>query len=289
MFEQLAENWVEVAVPALVDEETWNRAQSAKRERFNHAKRNTRQFYLLQYMLRCAVCGRRLRAQAHWRSSSSRNGIRYTFELQSPRRYYCCTSKEARRKCRPRPFINANKIEGRVWDEVCEVLKQPGVIVAGVESQLDQPSESYVEGQARTERELRDVQAEEDRLIRLYVAGKITEDQLDHQRKFIAERLENLRAKLDDYRARLASEVSKEQVAARIQEWSDKVSQGLEAMAPEERRDLLKNVVDEIAVDQDNNIEITIAIPIESDVQIAQHASHHAIHPTHVLLAGLIS
>ena len=65
VFEQPAENWVEVAIPALVNQETWNRAQGAKRERFNHAKRNTKQFYLLRYMLRCAVCGRKLRAQAH--------------------------------------------------------------------------------------------------------------------------------------------------------------------------------------------------------------------------------
>ena len=273
VFEQPAENWVEVAVPALVDEETWNLAQSAKRERFNHAKRNTKQFYLLQYMLRCAVCGRKLRAQANWRANSSRNGIRYAFELQSPRRYYACTSKEARRRCRPRPFINANKIEGRVWDEVCGVLKHPDVIVAGIESQVDQPSESLVEARAMTERELRDVQSEEDRLIRLYVAGKITEAQLDHQRKFIGERLEHLRAKLDEYQARLAMEVSAEQAAARVQEWAVEVNQGLDAMQPEERRELLKTVVDEITVDQDNNLEITIAIPAESDVQIAQHAS----------------
>ena len=51
------------------------------------------------------------------------------------------------------------------------------------------------------------------------------------------------------------------------------MSRGLDAMEPEERRDLLKNIVDEITVDQDNNIDITIAIPMESDVQIAQHAS----------------
>ena len=273
VFEQPTENWVEVAVPALVDEETWDRAQRAKRERFNYAKRNTKLFYLLQFMLWCAVCGRKLRAQAQWLSNSSRNGVRYTFELQSPRRYYCCTSKEVRKRCRSRPYINADRIEGRVWEEVSRVLKQPGVIVAGIESQLDQPSESYMEDLTRTERELREVEAEEDRLIRLYVAGKISEGQLDHQRKFIAERLEALRAKRDAYRTRLASEVSREQIAARVQEWSAEVSQGLDAMAPEERRDLLKNVVDEIMVDQDNNIEITIAIPMESDFQIDPHAS----------------
>ena len=43
---------------------------------------------------------------------------------------------------------------------------------------------------------------EEDRAIRLFVSGKITEAQLDHQRRFITERLESARARLDDYRAR---------------------------------------------------------------------------------------
>ena len=37
---------------------------------------------------------------------------------------------------------------------------------------------------------------EEDRAIRLFVSGKITEAQLDIQRKFITERLESAKAKL---------------------------------------------------------------------------------------------
>ena len=45
------------------------------------------------------------------------------------------------------------------------------------------------------------VQIEEDRAIRLFVSGKISENQLDRQRKFITERLDNCRARLDDYRA----------------------------------------------------------------------------------------
>ena len=55
---------------------------------------------------------------------------------------------------------------------------------------------------ANAERDLRTTQIEEDRAIRLYVTGKITEAQLDRQRRFITERLENLRGKIDDYRAR---------------------------------------------------------------------------------------
>ena len=51
---------------------------------------------------------------------------------------------------------------------------------------------------------------EEDRAIRLYVSGKITENQLDHQRKFITERLEILRNRLDDLRARAANGAEKQ-------------------------------------------------------------------------------
>ena len=54
---------------------------------------------------------------------------------------------------------------------------------------------------AQAERDLRSIQMEEDRAIRLFVSRKITEAQLDLQRKFITERLERARTKLDDYRA----------------------------------------------------------------------------------------
>ena len=66
-----------------------------------------------------------------------------------------------------------------------------------------------VEEIAIAERELQKVQTEEDRAIRLYVSGKITEKQLDRQRKFITERLETLRLKLDDYRTRELAEAEK--------------------------------------------------------------------------------
>ena len=48
-----------------------------------------------------------------------------------------------------------------------------------------------------------------DRAIRLYVSGKITEDQLDHQRKYITERPETLRARSDRYRSQHTALVEK--------------------------------------------------------------------------------
>ena len=100
-YDRPEDEWVGVPFPPVVDDETWEQAQEAKKRRLTRSGRNTKLFYLLQHLVRCAECG----------------------------------------------FLMG-----------C-------------------------------------------RAIRLYVSGKITENQLDHQRRFITERLETLRTNLDDHRA----------------------------------------------------------------------------------------
>ena len=111
-------------------------------------------------------------------------------------------------RCREHPMIRAERLENLVWGEVKRVLEHPDLIVAGLAA-LDGDADDDVAGElARTERELAGVQLEEDRAIRLYVTGKITEEQLDHQRRFIGERLERFRARLDEYRTRASATAS---------------------------------------------------------------------------------
>ena len=62
---------------------------------------------------------------------------------------------------------------------------------------------------------------EEDRAIRLFVTGKINEAQLDLQRRFITEQPENVRAKLDDYRAWAASGAEKLRLAEAVFAWGE--------------------------------------------------------------------
>ena len=90
----------------------------------------------------------------------------------------------------------------------------------------------------RAERELNRVQSEEDRAIRLYVQGKITEAQLNHQRKFITERLETLRAELDDYRRQQTALDEKRIILENIVDWADKVGNRMDDVPFEQRRDI---------------------------------------------------
>ena len=111
----------------------------------------------------------------------------------------------------------------------------------------------------------RSIQTREERAITLFVSGRITEAQLDDQRKLITERLESVRAKLDEYRARAASGAEKLRLMEAVFAWARDVGQGLDELTPEQRKQILQMVGEEVIVDRDDNVDITLAIPIESE------------------------
>ena len=145
------------------------------------------------------------------------------------------------------------------------VIQNPDLIVAGIDTLNSQGSDGLEEEIAQSERDLRSIQMEEDRAIRLFVSGKITEAQLDIQRKFITERLESARAKLDDHRAREASGAEKRRVMEDVLAWAKRVGQDIDELTDEQRKEILQMVVEQVVIDRDNNVDITLAIPIDDD------------------------
>ena len=149
----------------------------------------------------------------------------YIYDLDTPRRYYNCYGMlNEGVKCREHSHIRAERLEEVVWGEVKKLLENPGLIVEAMNSQAD--GGGLADETAKAERDLQKVQMEEDRAIRLFVSGKITEKQLDHQRKFITERLETLRKVLDDHRARESAQEEKRALAEHIVEWTGRPSTG---------------------------------------------------------------
>ena len=265
-YDQPRDTWIEVPVPQLIDDETWKRVQALKNQRSRRAKRNTKVLYLLQHLLRCGECGHNFHAKSTWRTTNVRNGKKYRYDLPTPRRYYMCNGTlSLRLRCRERSHIRAERLEEPIWREVKRVIQNPDLIVAGIDAIDSQKSVGLEEEIAQAERDLRSIQMEEDRAIRLFVSGKITEAQLDLQRRFITERLESAKAKLDDYRAQEASGAEKRRLMETILTWARNVGQGIDELTDEERKEILRMVVEEVVIDRDNNVDITLAIPIDND------------------------
>ena len=266
VYDQPKDTWIEIPVPQVVDDETWKRAQKLKKQRGSKAKRNTKVVYLLQHLLKCGECGRNFHARASWTTTSVRKGKAYTYDLSTPRRYYMCNGMQSMRLgCRERPHIRAVRLEEPIWSEVKRVIQNPDLIVAGIDTLDAQEGGGLEEEIAQAERDLRSIQMEEDRAIRLFVSGKITEAQLDLQRRFITERLESARARLDGYLVQETSGAEKRRLMEEVLTWAREFGQGLDEVTPEERHDYLQMLVEEVVIDRDNNVDITLALPIDDN------------------------
>ena len=275
VYEQPEEEWIAVPFPPLVDEDTWERARVLRRQRWTRAKRNTKVFYLLQHMMRCSECGFLMGGSANTKKEVKRNGKLYKYELDPPRRYYRCYGyQQMRLQCRAKPMIRAERLESLVWGQVKNALENPGLIVAGIEAlKAQEDGGGLAEEIALAERDLQKVQMEEDRAIRLYVSGKITEDQLDRQRRFITERLETLRARLDEYRSQQTALAEKRILMANIVTWAEMMGDRLDDLSDDGRREVLELLLDGVTIDRGNNVEITLAVPTEDVVSIEPSAS----------------
>ena len=280
VYDQPKDTWIEIPVPQVIDDETWERAQALKKQRSRKAKRSTKVLYLLQHVLKCGECGHNFHGKATWRSINVRNGKRYSYELPTPNRYYKCNGMHSMRlTCRERPYIRAEHLEEPIWGEVKRVVQNPDLIVAGIDTFDSQGGGSLEEEIAQAERDLWSIQMEEDRAIRLFVSGKITEAQLDIQRKFITERLESARAKLEDYRAREASGAQKRRLMQGILDWATYVGPGMDKLTDEERGEIVQMVVEEVVINKDNKVDITLAIPIDNESPDSEPESPQPVSP----------
>ena len=273
-YDRPEDEWVGIPFPPLVDDEIWEQAQEAKNRRLTRSGRNTKIFYLLQHLVRCAECGFLMGCRANRRQTSRRKGKDYISDLDTPRRYYGCYGMlNEGLRCREHSHIRAERLEGVVWSEVKKVMENPDLIVASIEA-MDAEAEDggLAEEIAKGERDLQKVQMEEDRAIRLFVSGKITEKQLDHQRRFITERLETLRARLDGHRAREMEHADKRALAEHIFEWARRAGDKLDSLSDKGRREVLELLLDGATIDRHNKVNLTLAIPTKDVVSIAERS-----------------
>ena len=135
-------------------------------------------------------------------TSNTHNGKkRYRYELEEPLRYYRCYGEKQRMRCRKRPYISVGRLEGLAWSEVMGVLRNPELVVAGIESVQSRGTGCVAEEIASHERGLKRVRQQEERVIDLFGTGRITESQFERQRVLMAERPEDLKMKLNARRA----------------------------------------------------------------------------------------
>ena len=233
----------------------------------------------------CAECRRLFACKSTTRRTVKSNGSTYKYNLKTPYRHYHCYGMLSEGlRCMERSTSRPDS--WRSWSGARSRRRSriPSSSWPGIEALDTQGEDGLGKRIDRAECDLQKVQIEEERAIRLYVSGKIKEDQLDQQRKFILERLETAREKLDDLRAREPMASEKRVLMENLVQWAGKFGKGLDGLPDEKRRDVLRLLVDQVLVDRNNNVSITLGIPTEDFASIENEESRCRRRPSHFRL-----
>lgn len=244
------EQWIPVEVPAIISRETFEAAQRQLARNRELCPRNTKREYLLSGLLVCGQCNYKLGA----RTSGSRV-------------YYGCYSRKGNN--RPKMCFSKNvrgdKLEGVVWETISRLLSQPELIVEHVKNRAQAHPTPYLEANLdRVHHALEKKAVEADRMLDAYKVGAIDLPTLKQK----IEAIKKEEAELTEEKARLDSEVRKAEAQELNEEKLHEFCQNLPATLTnldfEDRRQILREVVDRIVVDGD---EVTIygIIPVPEE------------------------
>src|SRR5208337_1503400 len=185
------DEWTEIAVPAIVTEETFARAQQRLEDNKRFAARNARVPSLLQGLAACSACG-----YGYYRTSTrtARRKIYY---------YYRCLGSddyryEGGRVCGNKP-VRADYLDTVVWDHITSLLADPALIRAEIDRRLTQARTSDPVTRQRKQLELALAKASTSvtAMIEAYSEQLITIDELRTRMPHLRARETSLRSQIE--------------------------------------------------------------------------------------------
>ncbi len=188
------------AVPAIVTEAMWKKAQKTLQDNFLFGIRSARNQYLLRGLIRCALCGRTYVGVASNRPNGSREFYYRCNGAHSPSVYGASDPCKAK-------AIRGDYLEQQVWSDVEAFLRDPKPVLEQLHARLEtdaRGSDQTRKQIARLEGLLSQKAAERSRVVGLYRRGRLTDADLDGQLEEIGKEEAAVEAQLAELRARIA-------------------------------------------------------------------------------------
>ena len=233
-----AEEWIEISVPAIVDEKTWQAAQKRLAMNAQFSRRNSRRTYLLRGLLVCGVCGYTL--QGH---------------TSAQRSYYRCTHGG---KHRP-PDVSqhtcslpAESVEALIWQSLSELLQDPQQIEqawTALQAQQAAPPSEVSRWQQRQAL----LRKQRQRLLDAYQADVISLEEL-------IERQNPLDLELRDLQKRLADAPQPVPLQISLETFTQRIQRALAATDPATRQEVLRLLIERIVV-TDEALTVQYIVP----------------------------
>lgn len=247
------EEWIEVEVPALIDEVVWDRAQERLQMNQKFAQRNNkRHFYLLRSLLVCATCGYTLQGR-----------------FQKGRIYYYCEHGGKNRYPgvpRHTCSISGSIIEPVVWAAVAELLRDPPQIVAAWEAEAAKSNAAPNELN-RLQTRQRKLERQWVRLLDAFQDGLLDKEELVKRKQRLEQEQETIAERSEHIQRQENQQLVKAQIIDEFSAFCASAQKALENPTPEVKQEVLRLLVEKIVVEEDT-ITIKHIIPTDDSCRL---------------------
>ncbi len=248
------EEWTEIAVPAIVDQDTFARVQQRLEDNKKFATRGARVPSLLQGLAACAACG-----YGYYRTSTrtARKKIYYYRCLGSDNYRY-----EGGRVCGNKP-VRADYLDQVVWDHITGLLADPALIRAEIARRLEQARTSDPVTRQRTQIELALAKAATSitAMIQAFSEQLITIDELRAKMPHLRAREASLRGQLDALDAQAADRDAYLKLAGDLEGFLARLRGKAANASTDDRRRVLRLLVKDVLIGPEK-ITIRHRIPV---------------------------
>jgi site-specific DNA recombinase len=248
------EEWTEIAVPAIVDQDTFARVQQRLADNKKLATRSSTAPSLLQGLAACAACG-----YGYYRTSArtARRKIYY---------YRCLGSDDYRyeggRVCGNKP-VRADYLDQVVWDHITGLLADPALIRAEITRRLEQARTCDPVTRQRTQIELAlaKTAASITAMVEAYSEQLITIDELRAKMPQLRARQASLHGQLDALDAQAADRDAYLKLAGHLEGFLARLRGSTATASTEDRRRVLRLLVKDVLIGPEK-ITIRHRIPV---------------------------
>lgn len=247
-----SDEWIEVAVPPLIDLETFNRAQAQLDKNRVQAKRNTRTNYLLQHLIVCA-CGHRCASELN-----NQSGVRL----------YTCPNRRRRAwevTCPVNVMLKADTLEAMVWRLVVDLLLNPTNLKAWFAMQRAQAADARRTLMERLDAinvSLQDVKKKHGALLDLALTSGFPRSVVEDRRKLLTAQQQRLEQERRQAQAALASiELSNEHEQGLLT-MAERLRAGIEHLDFAAQRKVLELLQVQVNVVERRKVRVQALLPI---------------------------
>ncbi len=239
--ERPREEWIEIPVPAILSEETFEMAARRLADNKRFASRRTREPSLLQGLIVCERCG-----YAYYRTATKTSARKLY--------YYRCLGSDAYRYengrvCDSKP-VRQDHLDDLVWDHVTKLLANPDLIRAELDRRLQemQSADPVTAQKSQLEMQLRRTERRIQRLVDAYQEELVPLDELRNRAPTLRSRASALHSQLESIEARETDRARCLKLAESLEGFLSRLNQTAKEISTEQRQQVVRVLVKEVLV-----------------------------------------